>query len=87
MILLSRRHVVLIDQLRAAEELLMAHGNTTVPVEGKPETQLLDEGDIKPLVDGYKILNVKFEDAFGRSWTPSSYFKRWAEVNQPGLVR
>lgn len=82
---MSRQHTALIEQLRAAEELLMAHSNTTVPVEGKPE--LLDEGDIKPLVDGYKILNVKFEDAFGRSWTPSSYFKRWAEVNQPGLVR
>lgn len=84
---MSQKHVDLIAQLRAAESLLMAHGTTTLPVEGEPETLLLDEGTNRPLVIGYKVLNTKFIEAFGRPWTPSQQFKAWAALNQPDLVR
>jgi len=65
----------------------MLHGGTVVPIDGEPESRVLDEGDIKPLVDGYKILNVKFEGVFGRSWTPSQQFRDWAALNQPELLK
>lgn len=63
-----------IDQLRAIENLLMYHD---------PDV----EGDITPLITGYKIINVKFEEEFGRSWTPSREFKSWAKVYNPGLLK
>jgi hypothetical protein len=63
-----------IYELRAAENLLMFH-NPSV------------EGDITPLITGYKILTVRFEAEFRRPWTPSSDFKRWAKVNNPGLIK
>lgn len=63
-----------INELRAAENCLMWHD---------PEV----EGDIKPLVDGYKVLNVRFEMEFRRSWSPSHDFKRWAKANNPGLLK
>lgn len=84
---MSKKHTALIEQLRAAENLIMSHGNTVVSVDGKSESQLLDEGDIRPLINGYKILNVKFEEAFGRSWTPSQQFRDWAALNQPKLLK
>jgi hypothetical protein len=67
-------HLTRIEQLRAAENLLMWHD---------PEI----EGDIKPLVDGYKILNVHFEGEFQRPWTSSRKFKAWATAHHPELIK
>jgi len=63
-----------INELRAAESLLMWHDPSV-------------EGDITPLIDGYKILNVRFEREFRRSWSPSHDFKRWARDHHPELIR
>jgi len=64
----------MINYLKAAERTIMYFD---------PEV----EGNIRPVVDGYKVLSVKFYDTFGREWEPTPEFVEWAEEHRPDLLK